>query len=387
MTEENADLDNPTIGERCPRSARSLTVNELAEAVQGKVTGDGSVEIGGVASIRDAEQGDIVFAENARFLSEAARSRASAVVAFLDAVVPDKPLIKVENPRFAFAQILDLFAPRLAPPLGIHPTAVIGREAVVPPSASIGPHVHIGDRTVVGERAIILANCVIGDDCIVGEDCILHPNVVLYAHTVLGARVIIHAGAVIGADGFGFVRIGSGLHKVPHIGNVVIHSDAEIGANTTIDRAKTGSTIIGPRTKIDNLVQVAHNVRIGADVVIAAQTGIAGSAVIGDGVTIAGQVGLRDHVVVGERAALLGQAGVWSDVPAGAVFSGNPAQPHRERLRQKAAAVRGPETLRAIRRLEEENAALAARIASLEEALQRSLRTGHGPDPSPREDG
>lgn len=356
---------------RRARATRSLTLRELAEAVKGHLTGDGDVEIGGVASIKDAEQGDIVFAENPRFLHEAARSRASAVVAFLDAVTPDKPLIRVENPRFAFAQILDLFAVRLAPPVGVHPTAVVGRDCVIPETASVGPFVHIGDRTVLGERCIILAGCVIGEDVVLGDDCILYPNVVLYPNTVLHNRVIIHAGAIVGSDGFGYVRIGGRLHKVPHVGNVVLHDDVEIGSGTTIDRAKTGSTVIGPRTKIDNLVQVAHNVTIGADTVIAAQAGIAGSVVIGNAVTIAGQVGIKDHTTVGDGAVLLGQSGIWGNVEPGAVVSGNPARPHRERVRQEAAFNRGPEVIKRLKDLEDENRTLKERVEQLEQALQR----------------
>jgi len=348
-----------------------MTVNHLAAVVRGLVEGDGSVMIGGVASIGDAEQGDIVFAENARFLAEAVGSRASAVVAFLDAVSPDKPLIKVENPRFAFAQILDLFAPKLTPKPGISASAEVGEGAVVAPSASIGPCVRIGDRTVIGERTIVLGNSYIGEDCVIGDDCVLYPNVSIYAHSVLGCRVILHAGVVIGSDGFGFVRLGATLHKVPHIGNVVVHDDVEIGANTTVDRGKTGSTIIGPRTKIDNLVHVAHNVRIGADSVIAAMVGIAGSAVIGDSVTIAGQVGVKDHVVVGDGAVLLAKAGIWGDIPERSVVSGSHAVPHRERLRQEVAIARGPETMKTVERLEHANAELTKRVEALEAALRQ----------------
>lgn len=371
MSDEKSDTTGAPSDRRGRPARRAMTVNELAEFVDGLVAGDGTVKIGGVAAIKDAEDGDIVFAENARFLSEAARSRASAVVAFLDAVSPDKPLIRVKNPRYAFAQILDLFAPRLAPPQGIHPTAVIGKDTVIPPSASIGPNVSVGDRTVIGERTVVLANCSIGEDVVIGTDCVLYPNVVLYPNTELRDRVVVHAGTVIGADGFGYMRIGDRLHKVPHIGSVLIHDDVEIGANVTIDRGKTGATTIGPRTKIDNLVQIAHNVQIGADTVIASMVGIAGSAVIGDGVTIAGQVGVRDHIVVGDGSVLLGQAGVWSNVGPGQMVSGCPALPHRERLRHEAAVARGPETLRTVQRLVQENAVLRDRIEALEKALSQ----------------
>lgn len=345
---------------------RTLTVQELAEEVKGAVSGDGTVAIGGVASITDAQTGDIVFAESPRFLSEAERSRASAVVAFLDAVSPDKPLIKVENPRFAFARILALFSPRLAPPIGVDPTAVVGAGASISATASIGPHVVIGENAVIGERVIVLSGCHVGENVRIGEDCVLYPNVVIYPHCKLGARVIIHAGAVIGSDGFGFVRIGNRAHKVPHVGIVEIQDDVEIGANATVDRAKTGATVIGARTKIDNLVQIAHNVKIGPDSIVASLTGIAGSARIGQGVVMAGQVGIRDHVRIGDGAVLLGGTGAWGDVESGAVVSGSPAKPHRVRLKELAAADRGPETIRRVKELEARVAELTERLAAVE---------------------
>jgi UDP-3-O-[3-hydroxymyristoyl] glucosamine N-acyltransferase len=211
---------------------------------------------------------------------------------------------------------------------------------------------------------------VIGDHARVGDDCVLYPCVVLYAHTVLGDRVIVHAGAVIGSDGFGFVRLGQRLHKIPHVGNVVIHDDVEIGANTTVDRGKTGSTVIGARTKIDNLVQIAHNVRIGTDTVIASMVGIAGSAIIGSGVTIAGQVGIKDHIRVGDGALLLGQTGAWGDVPPGSIMSGCPGTPHRERLKQEMAIARGPETVRQVRDLLRARDYTENRLAAIERAVE-----------------
>lgn len=346
-----------------------MSVSELAAVVQGDVDGDGSVTISGVAAVQEAEQGDVVFAESPRFMAAAGRSRASAVIASLDADLPDKPLIRVQNPRFAFAQVLDLFSPRLAPPAGVHPSAVVGSGCIVAHSASVGPVVSIGDRVSIGERTVILAGAVIGDDVQIGDDCVIYPCAVLYPRTVLGARVTIHGGAVIGSDGFGFVRIGQRLHKVPHVGNVIIHDDVEIGSNTTVDRGKTGSTVIGERTKIDNLVQIAHNVKIGSDTVIASMTGVAGSAVIGNGVTIAGQAGLKDHIRVGDGSVLLGQTGAWGDVPPGSILSGCPGTPHRERLRQELAIARGPETIRQVRRLETANLELTARVAQLEARL------------------
>jgi UDP-3-O-[3-hydroxymyristoyl] glucosamine N-acyltransferase len=364
---------------------RTLTVREIAEAVEGAVAGDGSVPIGGVASITDAEHGDIVFAETPRFLDEAQRSRASAVVAFLDAVSPDKPLIRVENPRFAFSRVLELFSPRLTPPIGVDETAIVGARAEIAPTASIGPYVVIGDDVRIGERTIILSGCHIGDGVQIGEDTILHPHVAIYPNCVVGARVIVHAGAVIGSDGFGFVRIGNRAHKVPHIGIVEVQDDVEIGANVTIDRAKTGATVIGARTKIDNLVQVAHNVKIGPDSIVAALAGIAGSANLGRGTVIAGQVGVRDHVTIGDGAMLLGQAGAWGDVSAGAVVSGSPAKPHRLRLRELAAAERGPEMIRRVAALEARIAELSARLSAMEQSEQSEHAAGS--EPAKQQDG
>ncbi|NUQ69760.1 MAG: UDP-3-O-(3-hydroxymyristoyl)glucosamine N-acyltransferase [Chthonomonadales bacterium] len=350
---------------------RQLTVDELANAVHGAVSGDGRVPIVGVASIQEAEIGDVVFAESPKYLTAAGRSRASAVVAFLDAVSPDKPLIRVENPRAAFTSILGLFSNAPTHPIGIHHHAIVGKGVTIAPTASIAAGVTVGDRVSVGEGTVLFSGCVIGDDTVIGSDCVIYPNVVLYPSTVLGDRVIVHAGAVIGSDGFGFVRMGETLQKVPHLGNVVLEDDVEIGANVTVDRGKTGSTVIGARTKIDNLVQIAHNVRIGPDTVIAALVGIAGSASIGQRVTMAGQVGVKDHVKIGDGAILLGRTGAWGDVDPGSVVSGSPAMPHRERLRQEAAVVQGPSTVRQVRELVQEMERLRERVAELDSMLGR----------------
>lgn len=355
----------------------TLSVQEIADEVQGTVAGDGSVPIAGVASITDAEAGDIVFAESPSFLGDAERSRASAIVAFPDAAVADKPVIRVDNPRFAFSRVLALFSPRMAPPIGVHPSAVVGERAAIARTASVGPHVSIGDDVVIGDRAIVLAGCRIGDRVRIGEDCIIHPNVVIYPGCLLGARVVIHAGVIIGADGFGFVRIGGMAHKVPHIGTVVIEDDVEVGANSTIDRAKTGTTVIGARTKIDNLVQIAHNVKVGSDCIIAALVGIAGSATLGKGVIMAGQVGVRDHVRIGDGAVVLGQTGVWGDLDAGSLVSGSPAKPHRQRLREMASAERGPEAVRKVGDLMAEIARMRARLEALERNGGQPADMGH----------
>jgi UDP-3-O-[3-hydroxymyristoyl] glucosamine N-acyltransferase len=343
-----------------------LSLGEIATAVGGTVCGDTSVPVVGVASIEEAEAGDIVFAESPRYLARAEASRASAVMACRQSVSETKPLVLVENPRLAFAQVLALFSPKLAPPIGVDPSAAIGVGAHVAGTASVGAHAVVGDRSAIGERTVIMPGCSIGEDVRIGEDCVLYPNVVVYRSAVIGSRVVIHAGAVIGSDGFGFVRIGDRAHKVPHAGIVEIEDDVEIGANTTIDRAKTGATVIGARTKIDNLVQVAHNVKIGPDCIVASLVGIAGSVRIGRGVVMAGQSGVRDHVTIGDGAVLLGDAKVWSDIAAGAVVSGAPARAHRARLKQLAVVERGEETMRAVRALRAQVAELAMSVGRAE---------------------
>jgi len=350
-------------------SVLSLTVEELAQRVEGALEGNGDALILGASSIEEAEFGDIVFAENARRLSEAEKSRASAIIAFLDATTPDKPLIKVDNPRHAFAKILELFAPRLNAQPGIHPTAILGQNVQLGEGVSIGPRVIIGDHTRIGDRTTLLASVCVGENCQIGQDCVLYPNVTLYPGSILRNRVIVHSGTVLGADGFGYMRIGDHCYKIPQIGVVEIEDDVEIGANCTIDRAKTGSTIIGARTKIDNLVHIAHNVKVGPDCIIVAQVGVAGSSQLGRGVTLAGQAGIKDHVTIGDGAVVLAQAGLFGDVAPGEVVSGYPARPHRERLRQDAAAANLPEYVKRIRALEKANAELTARNERLEQLV------------------
>jgi UDP-3-O-[3-hydroxymyristoyl] glucosamine N-acyltransferase len=274
-----------------------------------------------------------------------------------DAGPVGKPCIRVERVKLAFIRALELFAPGEGPAPGVHPTAVIGEGVSLGEGVRVGAFAVIGDGARLGERTIIDAHAVLGEQVETGPDCRVRPHAVLYPRTVLGARVTVHSGAVIGADGYGYEWDGRRHRKVPQIGRVRLCDDVEVGANSTIDRATTGETVIGPGTKIDNLVQIGHNVRTGAHCLIISQTGIAGSAKLGNGVVLAGQVGVKDHIEIGDGVQAAGKSGVWGSQPPGVVISGHPARPHREQVRIEAALGKLPELMRRVRELERRLAA------------------------------
>jgi UDP-3-O-[3-hydroxymyristoyl] glucosamine N-acyltransferase len=308
------------------KETKEMTVAELAAHVGGRVVGNESVLIKGIASIDSVGEGDIAFVEDSRALESAGESRASCLIVPEGAQVETACRIEAKRPRLAFALIAELLhPPKHREPL-IHPTANVAASASVERSAFVGARVEIGERTSIGAGTQVHAGVVIGEDVRLGRDCVIHPNVVIYDHVTLGERVILHAGAVIGADGFGYVPDEKNFrHKFPQIGTVLIEDDVEIGACTCIDRGALGQTRIGRATKIDNLVQIAHNVEIGERVVIAAQTGISGSTVIEDDAVIGGQVGMGDHArvesgaIIGSKAGILPgkivRAGVWWGIP------------------------------------------------------------------------
>jgi len=247
---------------------------------------------------------------------------------------------------------LPLFFPEPVLPAGIHPSAVVAASARVDPSAHVGPQCVIGERVRIGADAVLVGRNFISDDCVVGEECRLYPNVTLYPRSALGRRVRIHAGSVIGSDGFGYVFDKGEHRKVPQVGQVIIHDDVEIGANVTIDRAALGATVIGRGTKIDNLVQIAHNVTIGEHCILVAQVGIAGSTKIGNYVTIAGQVGVAGHLRIADKVTIAAQSGVMHHIPEGQKWLGSPAGPDRVMKRQYLAMERLPELLRRVQELE-----------------------------------
>jgi UDP-3-O-[3-hydroxymyristoyl] glucosamine N-acyltransferase len=313
-------------------------VFELAAHVGGRVTGDGSILIKGVASLETAREGEIAFVEDDRLLESAQKSRASCLIVPEGSRVGAKSLIEAARPKLAFALIAELLHPpeRRAP--SVHPTAVVAASAEVSDTAFVGAYVQVGEGARVGAGTQVHAGSIIGDGVQIGRDCVIHPNVVLYDGVTVGGRVILHAGVVVGADGFGYVRSEDGYHKFPQIGTVLIEDDVEVGAHTCIDRGALGRTRIGRGTKIDNLVQIAHNVEIGERVVIAAQTGISGSTVIEDDAVVGGQVGMGDHARVQSGAVIGSKAGILPGkiVRAGAVVWGIPARPLDEYKRLNA---------------------------------------------------
>ncbi len=329
-----------------------FTAAQLAELIQGEVAGDGSVPLTGFAPAGAARPGDLTFAENEAYFARAEQSAASAVLVDGGYSSSQKVLIRVPNARLGFAKALALFFPEPEFAPGLHPTAVVAGSAQIDPSAHIGPHCVIGDQAQIGARSVLEGGNHVGAHCQIGREVHLFPNVTLYARTQVGDRVRIHAGTVVGADGFGYV-VDAGAHrKVPQIGQVIIQEDVEIGANVAIDRGALGPTIIGTGTKIDNLVQIAHNVTIGEHCLIVGQAGIAGSTKLGHYVTLAGQAGLAGHLKIGNQVTVAAQSGVMHDIGDGQKWFGYPAQPDRQMKRQLLALHQLPDLLRRVHALE-----------------------------------
>lgn len=338
---------------------KQTTVGELAVLVDGHVVGDSSTRIYGISSIEDAQAGDVTFAENARLLCSAERSDASAVIAPQNGPLIGKPLIRVKNPRFAFAQVLRIFAPEPKVYQGIHPSAQIGAGAIFGENVSVHANAVIGENVRLGANTVIYPFVYIGDNVTIGEGCVVYPHVVLHDNTEIGNSVVIHSGSVLGTDGFGYMFIDDRHYKIPQIGRVIIEDDVEIGANVTIDKARTGSTRIGRGTKIDNLVHIGHNCTIGEHCVIVAQVGISGSVELGRGVILAGQAGIKDHITIGDGAIVGAKSGVIGNLPGGAFVSGRYGKPHMQELRTRAVVEKLPD-------LQKRLVAMEKRLALLE---------------------
>jgi len=332
-----------------------MKATEIASLVGGAFEGSDDPDITGVAPLDRASGHELSFLAQARYLPYLAQARAGALLVTPELaghVGAGLARIIVPDVHRALAQLLPRLYPEPAREEGVHPTAVIGRGVRLGRGVGVGPYAVVGPDTRVGDRVWIGPHVVVGAGCELADDVVLHPHVTLYPGTVVGARSILHAGVRAGVDGFGYVFMDGQHRKVPQVGRCVIGADVEIGANVTIDRGSIGATEVDDDVKIDNLVHIAHNVRIGAHSIVVAQVGIAGSTVVGEGVTLAGQAGIIGHARIGDRATIAAQAGVFGDVPPGAVYSGYPARPHREALRAQAALFRLPGLLKRIRALE-----------------------------------
>jgi UDP-3-O-[3-hydroxymyristoyl] glucosamine N-acyltransferase len=324
------------------------TASEIAKHLEGEVVGDGSVVLNSFAAAELAQPGDLTFAENEIFFARAEESAATAIIADQRFNSTKKILIRVPNPRIAFAKALALFFPEPKFPAGIHPSAVIDSSAKIDASAHVGPHCVVGENVQIGARSVLQSGNSVGANSKLGEDVHLFPNVTIYPRTEIGSRVRIHANSVIGSDGFGYV-FDSGFHrKVPQVGNVIIGDDVEIGSNVSVDRGALGATVIGRGTKIDNLVQVAHNVEIGEHSILCSQVGVAGSAKLGNFVVLAGQVGIAGHLKIGNHATVGSKAGVMHNIPDGEQWLGIPAQPDKQAKRIMIAVQRLPDLLKRI---------------------------------------
>lgn len=332
---------------------KALRLSKVADLLGGRLVGSEDPEITGVAGLDEAGPGDLTFLARKNLGQALADTRATAIIVGPDQDV-DRPAIRVDDPYGAFATFLEGLMPdpdRVFPP-GIHPTAVVAPDSEVAEAAAIGPYSVIGSGTVIGKGTRLGPHVVLGCDVTVGRDCLLYSGVNIREGCLVGDRVILHAGVVLGTDGFGYLPAPEGIRKIPQVGAVEIQDDVEIGAGSCVDRATTGCTVVGAGSKIDNLVQIGHNVKTGKGCSLSSQTGIAGSSTLGDGVVAGGQVGIGDHVNIGAGVRLGGQTGVSKDVPAGQSLFGTPALEFSESLRMFVALRRLPELLRRVSQLE-----------------------------------
>ncbi|MFQ5647011.1 MAG: UDP-3-O-(3-hydroxymyristoyl)glucosamine N-acyltransferase [bacterium] len=345
-----------------------FNLSEITCLLGGELSGDPDREITGISGLDEAGENDISFLANPRYVAKLPGTRAGAVIVSKEVSLSGKNLILVENPYAAFGQTLKLFD-TYEPATGVSDQAIISGDAVMGKGVTVYPGAYIGCRVKLGDRARVYPGAVIDDDVTIGDDSIIYHNVSLYHGCVLGSRVSVHAGSVIGGDGFGYVQVGEISRKIPQIGRVRIGDDVEIGAGVTIDRGTMGETVIESGVKIDNLVQIAHNVRIGKNSIIVAQVGISGSTRLGERVVLGGQAGLVGHLNVGDGAQVAAKGGVTKDVPPGAVIGGTEGLPINDWKRQVAATRRLPATIKAIRKLAEEVEELHQRLAALENRL------------------
>jgi UDP-3-O-[3-hydroxymyristoyl] glucosamine N-acyltransferase len=336
------------------------SLNEIAAFLGGTVSGDGTVVIGQVRPIDEAQAGDITFMTNLKYRKSMATTGASAIIVAPGTICEGKNLLLVEAPYAALGRLIPLFYPEEAEVPGVRQGACVEEGAVVSPEAVVYPGAYVSGGAQIERGAVLFPGVFIGRDAMIGEGSVLHPGVTVYRRCLIGRRVVLHAGVVVGGDGFGFALPGQENRKIPQVGFVQIDDDVEIGANTTIDRGALGRTWIQRGVKIDNLVQVAHNVVIGENSVIVSQVGISGSAKLGKGVVVGGQAGIVGHIRIGDGVMAAARSGIHKDVPPGRIVAGAPHMPHREWLKMEACLPKLPE-------MRETLAELARRIAALEQ--------------------
>lgn len=329
-----------------------MNLKKIVELVGGEVKGDDSLEIKGVAGLERAAEGEITFVAEKKYFAGLQTSKASAVFV-KEECETEKVLVIHPNPQLAFAKLMAHFYPEPRPEPGIDSHAVIGKNAALGKDVTLYPFVYLGNNVTVGDGSVLFPGAVIGDDCKIGKETILYPNVTLYRNTVVGNHVILHAGVVLGADGFGYAADEKGRYvKIPQVGRVTVEDDVEIGANTCIDRATQGATIIKEGTKIDNLVQVAHNCEVGEHSILVSQVGMAGSCKLGRHVILAGQVGLADHVTLGDNVIIAAKSATSQDIESPGMYGGIPAIPAMSWKKYLAILPKLPELSRKIKKLE-----------------------------------
>jgi UDP-3-O-[3-hydroxymyristoyl] glucosamine N-acyltransferase len=343
-----------------------VTVNDAAQALGGTVHGDGTQPLSGMASLTDAKPGDISFFANPKYAPCLLTTKATAVLVAAHEPSASVTQIVVANPDYAFARIVEAFGPKpVPPPVGIHPTAIIGERVTLGANLAIGPYAVVAAGAVIGDGTVLYPHTYVGDSARIGAGCVLHPQVTVRERCVVGDRVILHAGVVVGSDGFGYATIEGVHHKIPQVGIVVIEDDVEIGSNTTLDRARFGRTRVGKGSKIDNLVQIAHNVEIGTNSIVVAQVGIAGSTKVGNNVILSGQAAIAGHITIGDGAIVTGRAGVSKSIPPKLVVRGTPAQDIKTAQAQEVAVRRLPGTQLAVKELLTRVEELERRLAAL----------------------
>lgn len=322
----------------------NLTLAQLADLVEGQLSGDPSLIVSGAATLSAARPGEITLCDSPKLAPQLGRSAASAVVVSSNFQPTDRPTITVANVHAAFAKIVAIYRPvRTTSYEGVHPAAYVSESAVLGENVQVHPHASIGNDCTIGRGTVIHSGVRILDGCQIGENCTLYPNVVLYENTILGDRVMLHSGTVIGAYGFGYSTVGGEHHRSAQLGYTELQDDVEVGACSTIDRGTYGPTLIGRGSKIDNQVQIAHNVRLGAHNLVCSQVGMAGSCSTGDYVVLAGQVGVRDHVHVGARAVIGAKGGVMGDIPEDGRFFGIPVTEEKQQFSSLSIFHRLPE--------------------------------------------